>query len=205
VPTTAASSRFVSRSSFIEELEKLAKESPESAVLYAYLTSSTRLTTWDVVVALVRQLVESTTRKSDLERVEIVFKEAQSRNRRTRPTLSEIASLLKRLLKDTHQHFLVIDGLNEIQPKQQAEILEVILPLDAKLLIMSGDPTMITSHLERQTPPSPVFMHTVTSSVDPDSFITHTIEKIPSLAILLRENGIIHDVMNKIKLKTDGM
>lgn len=161
------------------------------------------MTTWDVVVALVRQLVEATTKPTIIRRVQDVF--LGHEHKTTRPTLSELSKLLGELLHEFKERFISLDGLDEMRPEQQVELLDIILALDAKVLIMSRPLALLKARLEKRTHQKPGFLEVVANPADLDLFLVHVIDKNPALANLLEDHSIKQDVMEKIKAKADGM
>lgn len=154
-------------------------------------------------MALIRQVVESTTSGAVTTLVEATFKRHELRG--TQPSLTDLTTLLQGILKEFKERFLSVDGLDEMLPERQTELLDIILSLEAKVVIMSRPLALLKTRLEKQKAQKAVFIDIMASSADLDIFITHMIDITPGFGDLLDEHGIREEIIEKIKQKAGGM
>lgn len=192
----------ITRSSVIERLiRQTYTPQKKVAVIFAYLKHNEQLTLWDVIVALVRQLIEC----ADTTLLDLVEKIIKDHDQPTLPTLDDVVELLREMLKTFEEQFISLDGIDEMLPEHQVKLLDIVLSLEARILIMSRPLPIFKARLERQELQKPVFYEVVANPVDLDLFITDEINKAPGLLEMLDEHHIRKAVMDMIKEKADGM
>lgn len=184
-------------------LEQMARKSEDVAVAFAYLQFSAQVNTWDVIMALIRQLVERTTRPTVLSLVDAAFKQHEHTD--SPPPLSELVKLLRDILQEYKEQFISLDGLDEMLPARRMELLDILLSLEANIIIFSRPLTLLKARMEKQSTFKPGFFDIVANPVDLDLFIAHIIDTTEGFGELLDEHGLRMEITKKIKDKAGGM
>lgn len=179
------------------------EQHPGMAVASAYLRYTEHLTLWDILIALVLHLVESSPLPSVLNIVDKAFQRHQRKN--TRPSVQDLEKLLQAIVKEYVQAFLAIDGLDEMPVDIQSALIRVLSSLKANILITSRPLRLLQEKLVQIAQSKPVYINIVAEDEDLEIFIAHMIDLTPALAHLLETNGMQEEVVSKIKKNADGM
>lgn len=197
-------SRYVYRSALIEWLESLADEFPDMVVVFAYLRYTEQITAWDVILALIVQLVRWSHRYPDVVAIVQAALE-RHRRRKSTPSLAELVKLLKTIFKQFPEAFALIDGLDEMKQETQQAIIEIMSSVEAHVLFTSRGMPLLEDQVKDLRGDEAVFVNVAAQSEDLDLFINDAIKRNPTLGRLLDVHNIKAKVISTIKEKSGGM
>jgi len=170
-------------------------------VVYAYLQNSTS-TAWDVLMAFVRQIVQTTTSMAVLALVEALFN--TYRHQDTLPTVDELAKLLKDMLDHYEEQVVSIDALDEMEIQEQTVLMNVIVTLKARIIVFSRRHTLESAQVWMKNF-RPAYLEITADERDIDIHITHGIDNTPNFEALLLKYSLREDVVKTVKEKAGGM
>lgn len=187
----------------VESLERRAEERRDIATASAYLRYTEQMTTWDIAMSIIVEIVES----NPLPAVIDILVKGLARHRRknTRPSLAELTKLLQEIVKQYAQVFISIDGLDEMGTVVQAEIIDIVSSVKANVLLTSRPLKLLQTKLLQLRSQKPVFMNVVALPEDLEFYIAHIIALTPGFGEVLNRHNMKEEIMEKIKAKADGM
>ncbi|TFK17521.1 ankyrin [Coprinopsis marcescibilis] len=185
----------------IEHLQKLVEESESKDIclLFAFCRYTERLMVIDILLALLRQLLER--HPQVLPFVKPMYERHKREN--TRPSEAEVVDLLRRiatsgLFKKT---FYILDGLDEAASDIQVDLLEILSSLPVHFFITSRPLDTL-----KELVPDAHFLTIIASDPDIALLIDQKIHRMPALRRLLLKNATLKaEVVSMISSKSSGM
>jgi len=174
----------------------------ETPVIFAYSRYSNRYSITDILASFVKQLAQDN-HSVILPIIEPIYDGHQRKE--TRPSKEELLDLLKKLLNLFKKTYIIIDALDEIPDDTKADLLAVLLSLQA-----SGGSLLLTSRpLQVLEPllPNAVYIYVEAGNrSDMELFIDKQIDENPYLKAVLRgKEAEKKEVCAKLKRKSQGM
>ncbi|TFK18488.1 ankyrin [Coprinopsis marcescibilis] len=185
----------------IEHLQKLVKESESKDIclLFAFCRYTERLVVIDILLALLRQLLER--HPQVLPYVKPMYERHKREN--TRPSEAEVVDLLRQiatsgLFKKT---FYILDGLDEAASDIQVDLLEILSSLPVHFFITSRPLDTL-----KDIVPNARFLTIIASDPDIALLIDQKIHRMPALRRLLINSATLKaEVVSMISSKSSGM
>ncbi|TFK26346.1 hypothetical protein FA15DRAFT_571174, partial [Coprinopsis marcescibilis] len=186
----------------IEYIQKQLVEKSKSqdiCVLFAFCRYTERLMVIDILLAILRQLLER--HPQVLTYVEPMYERHECEN--TRPSEAEVVDLLRQIASSGlfKQTFYILDGLDEAVSDIQVDLLEILSSLPINFFITSRPLDTI-----RDLVPSARFITVIASDPDIALLIDQKVHRMPVLRKLLMNNATLKaEVVSIISLKSSGM
>lgn len=188
----------------IEWLEALADEFPDMVVIFAYLRYTEQLTAWDIVLALVIQLVLGSRKFPE---VAVMAQETfeRCRQRKARPPMAELVKLFKAIVKVFPDAFITIDGIDEMKREIQDFIIDLVSTTNAHIIFTSRPSPIMEDKVKQLKGSNAAFIEVEAQPEDLDLYINGAIQGAHSLRTLLERHNMKDEVMTIIKKRAGGM
>ncbi|TFK25936.1 ankyrin [Coprinopsis marcescibilis] len=185
----------------IEHIQKLIAESESNDVclLFAFCRYTERLMVIDILLALLRQLLER--HPQVLPFLKPMYERHKREN--TRPSEAEVVELLRRIASCGlfKQIFCILDGLDEAASDIQVDLLEILSSLPVNFFITSRPLDTLEDLV-----PNAQFLTIIASDPDIALLIDQKIHRMPALRKLLLNNAKLKaEVVSTVSSKSSGM
>ncbi|TFK17775.1 ankyrin [Coprinopsis marcescibilis] len=185
----------------IEYLQKLVAESESNDIclLFAFCRYTERLMVIDILLALLRQLLER--HPQVLPFVKPMYERHKREN--TRPSEAEVLDLLRQIATSGlfKQTFYILDGLDEAASDIQVDLLEILSSLPVHFFITSRPLDSL-----KDIVPDARFLTIIASDPDIALLIDQKIHRMPALRRLLMNSATLKaEVVSMISSKSSGM
>ncbi|KAG2003657.1 hypothetical protein CC2G_004246 [Coprinopsis cinerea AmutBmut pab1-1] len=194
----AGAGKSVLASKLVDRLEQDVDETRDISVIFAYLRYTEPLSVEDVLEGLIKLHLQEHPFLGG------IVKPLQSRhvNRGTRPSQQELIDVLRTIEKEFRVNYIVLDGVDEISPDTQFDLIETINSLQSKFAIFSRplDPLQESLSL-----PNTTFFRVSADGEDMALMVSDNVKRNPSLRSLVKRHGIEEELLSQILEKADGM
>ncbi|TFK17232.1 ankyrin [Coprinopsis marcescibilis] len=185
----------------IEYLQKLVAESESNDIclLFAFCRYTERLMVIDILLAILRQLLER--HPQVLPLVKPMYERHKREN--TRPSEAEVVDLLRQIATSGlfKQTFYILDGLDEAASDIQVDLLEILSSLPVHFFITSRPLDSL-----KDIVPHARFLTIIASDPDIALLIDQKIHRMPALRRLLMNSATLKaEVVSMISSKSSGM
>ncbi|TFK25655.1 ankyrin, partial [Coprinopsis marcescibilis] len=185
----------------IEYIQKRIEESKSQDIclLFAFCRYTERLMVIDILLAILRQLLER--HPQVLPYVKPMYERHE--REKTRPSEAEVVELLRQIATSGlfKQTFYILDGLDEAASDIQVDLLEILSSLPVNFFITSRPLDSI-----KDLVPSARFITVIASDPDIALLIDQKIHRMPVLRKLLMNHAALKaEVVSIISSKSSGM
>jgi hypothetical protein len=182
----------------IDHLQSLVRRQKDWALSFVYCRAKDRLSVSQILCSLLRQLVE------DHEHVFHFLYEHHFLSHirdRTTPSDNHLVSALNEALLLFSHVFIVIDAVDELPPRTQNELLNILNSLNASILVTSTPLPSLNRLL-----PNAATIEISPSQQDFTYFVDNEIEKIPPLrALFANRLDLRGEVITRIRDTSGNM
>ncbi|EAU82932.2 ankyrin repeat domain-containing protein 50 [Coprinopsis cinerea okayama7 len=170
----AGAGKSVLASKLVDRLEQDVDETRDISVIFAYLRYTEPLSVEDVLEGLIKLHLQEHPFLGG------IVKPLHSHhvNRGTRPSQQELIDVLRTIEKEFRVNYIVLDGVDEINPDTQFDLIETINSLQSKVSADGEDMALMVSD---------------------------NVKRNPSLRSLVKRHGIEEELLSQILEKADGM
>ncbi|KAH6867720.1 hypothetical protein BKA70DRAFT_1211630 [Coprinopsis sp. MPI-PUGE-AT-0042] len=168
----------------------------DCSIAYVYCRYTEPLSVEDILAALVRQLLERY--NFLLEVVEPMF--AKHKFLDTRPSISELLSVLRDFTRRFKSNFYVLDGLDEALSHSRFDLLQALTSIRGHFVIFSRPLDLLKSSV-----PEATFVNIAAHGNDIELYVKQQIAKTPLLQDIIASRNLEPEVVHKIVHKAHGM
>ncbi|TFK19426.1 hypothetical protein FA15DRAFT_708991 [Coprinopsis marcescibilis] len=184
----------------IEHVQKLVEESKSNDIclLFAFCRYTERLMVIDILLAILRQLLER--HPQVLPYVRPMYERHKREN--TRPSEAEVVDLLRKIATSGlfKQTFYILDGLDEAASDIQVDLLEILTSLPVHFFITSRPLDSL-----KDLVPNARFLTMIASNSDIALLVDQKINRMSVLRNLMKNAKLKAEVVATISSKSSGM